>query len=80
MGFPRPIVREEVTKYKEAYSWYVRTTPGMTGLWQVSGRSGLEYKVRVALDCEYVHRWSLHQDFVILSKTFSSVIRQDGAF
>lgn len=77
---PRPIVAAEVEKYGSGFECYCRVKPGLTGLWQVSGRSGLEYDERVALDCEYVHRWSLHRDLVILLKTFSSVIRQDGAF
>jgi lipopolysaccharide/colanic/teichoic acid biosynthesis glycosyltransferase len=76
---PRPIVAAEVEKYSDGFNCYCRVKPGLTGLWQVSGRSGLDYEERVALDCEYVHRWSLHKDFVILLKTFSSVIRQDGA-
>jgi lipopolysaccharide/colanic/teichoic acid biosynthesis glycosyltransferase len=54
--------------------------PGLTGLWQVSGRSELSYEARVALDCEYVERWSLTKDFMILLRTFASVVNQDGAF
>jgi lipopolysaccharide/colanic/teichoic acid biosynthesis glycosyltransferase len=54
--------------------------PGLTGLWQVSGRSAVSYEKRVSLDCEYVRRWSLTRDIVILSKTFASVVNQDGAF
>jgi lipopolysaccharide/colanic/teichoic acid biosynthesis glycosyltransferase len=52
----------------------------LTGLWQVSGRSELSYDARVALDFQYVERWSLTKDFVILLKTFASVVNQDGAF
>lgn len=77
---PRPIVAAEVEKYAEDFSCYCRVKPGLTGLWQVSGRSGLDYVERVALDCDYVTRWSLRKDTVILLKTFSSVIRQEGAF
>jgi lipopolysaccharide/colanic/teichoic acid biosynthesis glycosyltransferase len=77
---PRPIVAAEVEKYGGGFECYCRVKPGLTGLWQVSGRSGLEYDERVALDCEYVYQWSLHRDIWILLKTFSSVIRQDGAF
>lgn len=77
---PRPIVAAEVEKYAEEFSCYCRVKPGLTGLWQVSGRSGLDYRERVALDCDYVQRWSLRRDAVILLKTFSSVIRQEGAF
>jgi lipopolysaccharide/colanic/teichoic acid biosynthesis glycosyltransferase len=77
---PRPIVAAEVEKYGECFDCYCRVKPGLTGLWQVSGRSALSYEARVSLDCEYVERWSLTGDFVILLKTFSSVVNQDGAF
>jgi Undecaprenyl-phosphate galactose phosphotransferase WbaP len=77
---PRPIVAAEVEKYGDSFKCYCRVKPGLTGLWQVSGRSELTYEERVALDCEYVQRWSLWNDLKILSKTFSSVINQDGAF
>jgi exopolysaccharide production protein ExoY len=77
---PRPIVAAEVEKYGECFDCYCRVKPGLTGLWQVSGRSELTYEERVALDCQYVERWSLLKDVVILSKTFSSVVKQDGAF
>jgi Undecaprenyl-phosphate galactose phosphotransferase WbaP len=77
---PRPIVAAEVEKYADCFDCYCRVKPGLTGLWQVSGRSKLTYDARVALDCEYVEHWSLVKDMVILLKTFSSVVNQDGAF
>jgi lipopolysaccharide/colanic/teichoic acid biosynthesis glycosyltransferase len=77
---PRPIVAAEVEKYGDCFERYCRAKPGLTGLWQVSGRSELSYDARVALDCEYVEHWSLTKDFLILSRTFSSVVNQDGAF
>lgn len=77
---PRPIVAAEVEKYGECFSCYCKVKPGLTGLWQVSGRSSLTYDERVELDCVYVGQWSLAKDTVILLKTFSSVINQDGAF
>ena len=77
---PRPIVAAEVEKYGEYFSFYTRVKPGVTGLWQVSGRSELSYPERVALDCDYVQHWSLGRDFRILLKTYSSVVNQDGAF
>jgi lipopolysaccharide/colanic/teichoic acid biosynthesis glycosyltransferase len=77
---PRPIVAAEVEKYNDSFKCYCCVKPGLTGLWQVSGRSELDYAERVALDCRYVHRWSLRKDFVILLKTFSSVVNQNGAF
>jgi lipopolysaccharide/colanic/teichoic acid biosynthesis glycosyltransferase len=77
---PRPIVAAEVEKYGDCFDCYCRVKPGLTGLWQVSGRSTVSYEMRVALDCEYVKRWSLMRDVVILLKTFSTVLNQDGAF
>lgn len=77
---PRPIVAAEVEKYGDCFNCYCKVKPGLTGLWQVSGRSSLSYDERVSLDCEYVQRWSLMKDTLILLKTYSSVVNQDGAF
>lgn len=77
---PRPIVAAEVEKYGDFFSYYCRVKPGLTGLWQVSGRSKLTYDARVAIDCQYVTRWSLWGDLVILLRTFRSVANQDGAY
>ena len=77
---PRPIVAAEVEKYGSGYYFYCMVKPGLTGLWQVSGRSELSYPQRVELDCAYVERWSLRRDFLILCKTFLSVANQDGAY
>jgi Undecaprenyl-phosphate galactose phosphotransferase WbaP len=77
---PRPIVAAEVERYKDSFDCYCRVKPGLTGLWQVSGRSELTYDQRVALDCNYVGNWSLRRDLVILLKTLPSVVNQDGAF
>src|SRR5579875_1120199 len=59
---PRPIVAAEVEKYGEYFSDYCMVKPGVTGLWQVSGRSQLSYPERVQLDREYAHNWSLMGD------------------
>jgi len=77
---PRPIVAAEVEKYGDHFACYCRVKPGLTGLWQVSGRSELTYDERVALDCRYVNQWSLRKDVGILLKTYRSVVNQDGAF
>lgn len=77
---PRPIVAAEVEKYGDCFDCYRSVVPGLTGIWQVSGRSELSYDARVTLDCEYVGGWSLRRDILILMKTFSSVVNQDGAF
>ncbi len=77
---PRPIVAAEVEKYGEHFDHYCRVKPGVTGLWQVSGRSKVSYPNRVKLDCEYVEQWSLFRDFKILLATARSVVNQDGAY
>lgn len=77
---PRPIVAAEVEKYKDTFRAYCRVKPGLTGLWQVSGRSELTYDQRVALDLEYVENWALHRDLHILLKTVPSVVNPDGAY
>ena len=77
---PRPIVDEEVLRYGEAYELYQRVTPGITGLWQVSGRNDIGYEERVSLDVYYVRNWSMWLDFVILARTVGSVLSNRGAF
>lgn len=77
---PRPIVAAEVQKYGVHFDCYCKVKPGVTGLWQVSGRSTLSYDARVKLDCDYVSRWSLGGDFSILAQTWNSVVNSDGAF
>lgn len=77
---PRPIVAAEVEKYGECFSDYCAVKPGITGLWQTSGRSRVTYPERVQLDRRYAQEWSLAGDLRILAKTFSSVVNQDGAY
>ncbi len=77
---PRPIVAAEVERYADCFHCYCRVKPGVTGLWQVSGRSKLTYDERVKLDCEYVKHWSLLRDVKILFLTLRSVVNQDGAY
>ena len=77
---PRPIVTAEVEKYGNDFEHYCCVNPGLTGLWQVSGRSKLSYATRVELDCTYVRKWSLWGDLVILGKTISAIRKQEGAF
>jgi len=77
---PRPIVAAEVEKYAGCFEYYCRVKPGVTGLWQVSGRSKLTYDERVALDRRYVLTWSLFGDLRILLSTFKSVANHDGAY
>jgi Undecaprenyl-phosphate galactose phosphotransferase WbaP len=77
---PRPIVAAEVEKYGDSFGSYCRVKPGLTGLWQISGRNLLTYSERVALDCRYAQHWSLWSDFVILTKTILAVLKQEGAY
>jgi Undecaprenyl-phosphate galactose phosphotransferase WbaP len=77
---PRPIVAAEVEKYGDRFCCYASVKPGVTGLWQVSGRSRLSYDERVALDCQYAQEWSIWMDIKILSRTFASVVNSDGAY
>ena len=71
---PRPIVGVEISKYGEAYDLYCRVRPGLTGLWQVSGRSSLSYERRVELDTYYIRNWSVWFDIYILAKTPAALL------
>lgn len=77
---PRPIVAAEVEKYGEYFKDYCAVKPGITGLWQVSGRSELTYEQRVQLDRQYARNWSLQADAKILMRTWTSVVNRDGAY
>ena len=77
---PRPIVSKEIQRYREAFREYCKVRPGITGLWQVSGRNDTGYAERVALDCTYVSQWSFLLDVGIIIKTLSVVIKAAGAY
>jgi Undecaprenyl-phosphate galactose phosphotransferase WbaP len=77
---PRPIIREEIHKYGQAFELYTQVRPGLTGLWQVSGRSNLTYDERVRLDAYYVRNWSVWLDIVIILRTFLAVLTGRGAY
>ena len=72
---PRPITDEELERYTTCVGAYLACRPGITGLWQVSGRSDLSYEHMVQLDLDYVKNWSLARDLWIICKTFWVVIR-----
>jgi lipopolysaccharide/colanic/teichoic acid biosynthesis glycosyltransferase len=76
---PRPIVQAETALYGKLLSYYLTATPGLSGLWQVSGRSRVNYEKRAKLDAEYVQRWSLRTDLVILLRTVPAVLGRIGA-
>ena len=78
---PRPVVAEELELYyKNNTEYYYMVKPGITGLWQVSGRSDTDYNFRVETDKWYVLNWSLWLDIVILIKTIKVVLKRDGAY
>jgi Undecaprenyl-phosphate galactose phosphotransferase WbaP len=77
---PRPIVAAEAEKYGTDFAYYLAVKPGITGLWQASGRSTLSYDERVALDRRYVENWSLWRDLKILFLTVDKVANSDGAY
>ena len=77
---PRPIVESEIKRYATTYDLYTRVPPGLTGLWQVSGRNNTTYEERVAFDDYYIRNWSVWMDMYILARTFRAVLHADGAY
>jgi exopolysaccharide biosynthesis polyprenyl glycosylphosphotransferase len=77
---PRPVVDEEVSKYGEDFKRIFSVKPGLTGLWQVSGRSDTDYNERVSFDTYYLQSWSVWLDMWIMYKTVAAVIRGKGAY
>ena len=77
---PRPIVRDEIVKYGDYINDFYLVPPGITGVWQVSGRSDTTYEERVLMDSWYVHNWSVWIDIVYLLKTVLTVAKSKGAY
>jgi undecaprenyl-phosphate galactose phosphotransferase len=77
---PRPIVREELPRYGNEVSAYYSVRPGITGLWQVSGRNDTTYEARVKLDAEYASTLSFQRDATIIGKTCIVVLKRNGAY
>jgi exopolysaccharide production protein ExoY len=77
---PRPVVEEELELYDAAAVYYLQSRPGLTGLWQVSGRNDVSYETRVAFDTHYVKTWSLRSDMVIIAKTIPAVCFSRGSY
>lgn len=77
---PRPIVDEEIPRYGDKFSLYTKVIPGLTGLWQVSGRNNITYEERVSLDAYYVRNWSVWLDVYILLRTVWVVLTGEGAY
>lgn len=77
---PRPIVDEERPKYGKHFRTFSHALPGITGLWQVSGRCDVDYGARVLLDIEYIERWNLWMEMKILLKTVFVILHSKGAY
>lgn len=77
---PRPIIEDEIPKYGEYFDYFTAVKPGITGLWQVSGRNDISYEERVRLDVWYVRNWSLELDVMILVKTAAIVLMRKGSY
>lgn len=77
---PRPVTEDELRHYGSSSELYTSVKPGVTGLWQVSGRSDVSYERRVALDAWYVENWSPWHDIAILAKTIPAVLATQGAY
>ncbi|MGF6696552.1 Undecaprenyl-phosphate galactose phosphotransferase WbaP [Paraburkholderia sp. MM5496-R1] len=77
---PRPIVQKELVRYGRDVRYYLALKPGMTGLWQVSGRNDVDYPTRVSLDVKYAMNRSLTFDMSILLRTVKVVFAKDGAY
>jgi lipopolysaccharide/colanic/teichoic acid biosynthesis glycosyltransferase len=77
---PRPVVDAEVPHYGASWPLYTLVKPGLTGLWQVSGRNDTTYRRRVELDAAYVRNWNLSLDFLLLFKTARVILTGKGAY
>ena len=78
---PRPVIQEELDDYyKDAASAYLSVRPGLTGLWQISGRNDTSYEERIAFDVEYARTWSVASDILILLRTFEILTHGKGAY
>ncbi len=76
---PRPIVETEIVRYGDSFKQYCAVRPGLTGLWQVTGRSDTSYDARVAMDVEYAENWTVMSDIGIMIKTIPAVLMSRGA-
>jgi len=77
---PRPPLQREVAEYDGDVKRRMLVKPGVTGLWQVSGRSDLSWDESVRLDLSYVDNWSMTSDALIIAKTLKAVVARDGAY
>lgn len=76
---PRPVVPDELQRYGACAAEYLQARPGLTGLWQVTGRDAVDYASRVSIDSRYIRNWSVWADVVILVRTIFAVMKFDQA-
>jgi lipopolysaccharide/colanic/teichoic acid biosynthesis glycosyltransferase len=76
---PRPVIEAEIPLYGRLRHYYLAATPGLSGLWQVSGRSNVTFSVRANLDASYVQNWSILTDLGIICRTVPAVLGRVGA-
>ena len=76
---PRPITVDELKRYGSVADAYLKARPGLTGLWQVNGRNKVDYSRRISLDAQYLSRWSMWSDLVILVWTIGAIVQFDRA-
>jgi exopolysaccharide production protein ExoY len=77
---PRPVVDDELKVYDSSAIFYLQTRPGLTGLWQISGRNDVSYESRIAFDTQYVQNWSLVKDVSIILRTIPAVCLARGSY
>ena len=77
---PRPVTEPELAKYKQFSEYVLSVKPGLSGMWQISGRSNTGYEERINLDTYYIQNWSIWLDLWIIIKTVGVVIIGKGAF
>ena len=77
---PRPIIRDEVERYGKWIADFYMVRPGVTGMWQTSGRSDVSYDERVQMDSWYVRNWSVWFDIVLIWRTVGVVLGKRGAY
>ncbi len=76
---PRPVTAEEVPKYGESFDYVFSVKPGLSGMWQVSGRSDVDYDERISLDSYYIQNWSIWMDIWLIAKTIFVILSGKGA-
>ena len=77
---PRPIIKAEMERYGNYINDYLMVKPGITGMWQCSGRNDIDYTERVHMDSWYVRNWSVWLDIMLLWRTFKAVFAKKGAY